>query len=60
MPRDVVGSGKGDDRRPCLVSREENDLRWRLAFDMTEPNVREGINRRIKVLVAERTHCASE
>ena len=24
-------AGKTDNRRPCLVSREEEDLRWRLA-----------------------------
>ena len=24
-------AGKSDKRRPCLVSREEEDLRWRLA-----------------------------
>jgi len=24
--------GKGSQRRPCLVSREEEDLRWKLAL----------------------------
>ena len=33
MPRDQVGAGKGDDQRPCLISRNEVDLRWALAFD---------------------------
>ena len=25
-------AGKTDKRRPCLVSREEEDLRWKLAL----------------------------
>lgn len=31
MVRATSGEGgKGPDRRPCLTSREENDLRWAL------------------------------
>jgi len=25
--------GKGDKKRPCLITAEENDLRWRLALE---------------------------
>ena len=57
MPRDQVGAGKGDDRRPTLVSREENDLRWRLAFDKDlDMESKSEILTRINVLVEERTH----
>jgi hypothetical protein len=57
MPRDSVGAGKGSDPRPCLVSREENDLRWKLAFtEGLSPEDRMEIEQRIKVLVSERAY----
>ena len=42
-------SGKGDKKRPCLVSREEESLRWRLLegeitreeFDVTLKRLKE-------------------
>jgi len=49
--RDSVGAGKGDDRRPRLVTREEETLRWRLAYEMLSCEEKFDIEQRIKVLV---------
>ena len=60
MVRDSDGWGKTDDPRPCLVSRDELDLRWELAFSDISDERRLEILDGIEVLVAERTHHASE
>ena len=54
MPRDTDGWGKTDDPRPCLVSREEKNLRWRLAFEKLSLEEHADIERRIKALEFER------
>jgi O-acetyl-ADP-ribose deacetylase (regulator of RNase III) len=48
-----------EDRKcPCLVSKEEEDLRWRLAFCTTAPLwERKKWSKRIQELVMERVHC---
>jgi len=55
MSRDTDGYGKTDDRRPCLVSDEEIDLRWKLAYLAMPEQDRFETKQRIKALVAERT-----
>jgi hypothetical protein len=32
----MSNGGKGDKRRPTKISKEEEDLRWKLAFAKTE------------------------
>jgi len=47
--------GKGDKKRPCLISAEENDLRWRLALELgLTLEDRAEILTRIHVLESER------
>ena len=41
------GAGKGDRRRPCLVSREERDLRYAYAYGELKISVKE-MERRIQ------------
>jgi hypothetical protein len=56
MPRDQVGAGKGDDPRPRQVTREEADLRWRLAYEVLDMESKAEILTRINVLVETRKY----
>jgi hypothetical protein len=56
MVRDSDGWGKTDDPRPCMVSREERDLRHRLAFEDLDFEAKVEVLQRIMVLTEERKY----